>query len=177
MKKMTKTMLLVAVLVPGLLLYLTPYFAVREMRAAAESGDEARFSEHINYRVLKANMKADFNAKLQNEMAKQTSSNALSSFGANFASAFVNPLIDTLVTPQSMAAILSGRRMRLQENPAQADSRSAAQRETDVVSRYESLNRFIVAVKRTASNDAPVELIFEREGLATWKVIAIRLPL
>jgi hypothetical protein len=42
---------------------------------------------------------------------------------------------------------------------------------------YESLNCFVVAIKRKKSAEEPVCLVFNREGVFTsWKLSAIRFP-
>jgi hypothetical protein len=41
---------------------------------------------------------------------------------------------------------------------------------------YSSFDHFIVDAKQKSTTDPPIELLFTRSGLATWKLTSVRLP-
>jgi hypothetical protein len=49
--------------------------------------------------------------------------------------------------------------------------------ETDIATGYEGFDRFAVRIKERGSPDEPVGFVFGREGLISWKLSALRLPL
>jgi len=41
---------------------------------------------------------------------------------------------------------------------------------------YESFDQFAVSTKRKGVSGDPVTMVFQREGLSSWKLVAIRFP-
>lgn len=154
--------------------FFTPYLAVNSMKSAAETRDVAKLASHVDFPALKESMKATFNAKLVAEAAKGKQGNAIPALGAAMAAAFINPMIDALVTPESLAMMMKG------EKP-QSGKDGVPSREsdpgTDTSMAYESFNRFVVAVRKKGEAGEPVAFVLNRDGLFSWKLSAIRLPL
>jgi len=89
--------------------------------------------------------------------------------------AFISPVIDALVTPESLAMIMKGDKpqfgMSKKESPKPAP-------DTETSMSYESLNSFAVTIKKKNDTQEPVVLVFNRDGIfASWKLSAIRLPM
>jgi hypothetical protein len=159
----------------GVWFYFTPHLAVHKMRRAAEARDSATLSSYINFPALKESLKASFSAKLASEAGKKQSDHPFAALGAVFAAALINPMIDALVTPESLAMIMKGERPDL-ETKDRPKSPSAAS-ETEISTGYESFDRFVVRIKKRGSPEEPVRFEFTREGLFSWKLSALRLPL
>lgn len=164
--------------------FFSPYWAVHNIRQAALEKDAAALSDHVDYPALRESLKANVNALLAQEVAKK-SDNPLEAFGAALAAAFVNPLIDALVTPESLTMLLAGEKPDVRKLGAaawnkpsspKAEGKPAETSDVDMTGRYESLNRFIVKVKEKGSSGPPVELVLIRHGLLSWKLSALRLP-
>lgn len=102
--------------------YFTPHLAVSGMKSAAEAKDAAKLSRYVNFPALKESLKADFNAKLASEVAKETDGNLFAVLGAALAAAFINPMIDALVTPESLAMMMKGDKPQLAKNTEEAKS-------------------------------------------------------
>jgi hypothetical protein len=154
--------------------FFTPYLAVNSMKSAAEARDAAKLASHVDFPALKESLKATFNARLAAEVAKGKQGNAFPALGAAMAAAFINPMIDALVTPESLAMMMKG------EKP-QSGKDGAPPREsdpgTDTSMSYEGFNRFVVAVRKKGEAGEPVAFVLKRDGLLSWKLSAIRLPL
>lgn len=155
-------------------LYFTPHLAVSGMRSAAEARDVAKLNEYINYPSLKESLKANFNAKLVSEVAKESGDNPFVVLGAAMVTAFIDPMIDEFVSPENLSMLMRGERLEIIDRSVKRKS-SASDVETAMY--YESFNRFVVAVKAKGSAEEPIGLIYTREGVFTWKLSALRLPI
>lgn len=154
--------------------FFTPHLAVSTMKSAAEARDAAKLSSHVNFPALKESLKASFNAKLASEVTKEKDGDPFSALGAAMAAAFINPMIDALVTPESLAMMMKGDKPQPGTNAA-----ASTKSDTDVntAMSYESFDRFVVTVKKKGEASDPIGLVFNRDGLFSWKLSAIRLPI
>ena len=163
-------------LVAGSAVYASPYFAVRGMRATAQEKDAARLSSYVNFPAVKESLKGAFNAKLAAEAAKNGEKSPFGVLGAAMAAALINPMIDALVTPEGLAMMLKGDKPTPAAKQAQAQPEpSPADAETTMG--YEGFDRFVVTAKKKGSSEEPVGFVFNREGLFSWKLSAVRFPL
>lgn len=161
----------------GTWLYFTPYLAVSGMKAGAETKDAVKLSSYVNFPALKESLKVSFHAKLASGAAKKPEGNPGNPFGAvgaALAVAFVNPMIDALVTPESLAMIMKGDKPQPIQNAAQSKPSESG---TETSMSYESFDRFVVNIKKKGETGEPYGLVFNRDGLFSWKLSALRLPL
>ncbi|HMN94742.1 MAG TPA: DUF2939 domain-containing protein [Hydrogenophaga sp.] len=158
----------------GAWFYFTPHLTVKGMRAAVEAKDAERLSRYVDFSALKGNLKASFNEKIDSELMKDQGGNQFASLGAALVTAFINPMIDSLVTPEGLAMMMKGEKPNSLTN---AEGAKTSDSEVDMSMAYESFDRFIVLVKAKASTDEPVGLVFSRDGLFSWKLSAMRLPM
>lgn len=146
-------------------LYATPFVALHQMRAAARAHDAVALAAWIDFPAVRDSLKSGLRGSLIGGPA--TPANVR---GAEVAGALLGPLVDALITPESLGRVLQG------QPPAQAAlpvDTAAAQVETRMG--YESPSRFVFAIKRQGSDDDPVELVLQRDGLWGWKLTALRL--
>ena len=176
------TLFVIALIIAlGTWFYYTPYIAVHGMKSAAEARDAARLSGYVNFPALRSSLKTSFRAKLASNAAKTRSQGFFGTLGAAIQVAFVNPVIETLyinpmidtyVTPQNLARMMKG------ENPQSRKANAKSKPvEPDYFMAYESFDRFVVNVKKKGSTQKPVGLVFNRDGLFSWKLTALRLPM
>jgi hypothetical protein len=154
--------------------YYTPYQTVKEFRAAAQRGDAAALSEYIDLPSVKESLKMDLSIRIASDLSRRPGSGEFAALGSAFAIAFVGPMVETLVTPEALALMLRG------ENPSRASTAPGATArgsDTEVRMRYEGFNAFLMSTQQQGSTADPVVLVFEREGLMSWKLAAIRLPI
>jgi hypothetical protein len=174
MTKTTKILITAFLLVFGTWFLFTPYIAVNGMKSAAEARDAAKLSSYVNFPALKESLKASFNAKLASEVTKEKNENPFTPLGAMMAAAFINPLIDALVTPESLAMMIKGDKPLPGKNSTQTQQSNS---DADIAMSYEGFDRFVVTVKKKGETGEPVALVFNRDGMFSWKLSAIRLPL
>lgn len=155
----------------GVWLYFTPLLALSNMRDAAAARNAGELSSYVDYPSLRASLKVAVQAKVT-ALARDPS-NPLLALGASLAGGFVDPMIENLVTPQSMALMLSGVPPTMLESNSDP---STPESMMETTTRYDGLNTYVATVRRKDWPWPPVELELKRDGLASWKLSAIRLP-
>lgn len=158
--------------------YYTPYLAVKNMRAAAEKKDSATLSRYINFPSVRESLKASLNAKMLSEIAKKQEQNPFAALGAALAMALIGPMVEAMITPESLAMMMKGEKPSLEKSKSTSSTASAtSEPETETSMSYENFDQFVVSTRKKSTSDDPVALVFQREGLFSWKLSAIRLPL
>jgi hypothetical protein len=158
--------------------YYTPYLAVKNMRAAAENKDSAALSRYVNFPSVRESLKASLNAKMLSEMTKKQEGNPFAALGAAFAMALVGPMVEAMVTPEALAMMMKGEKPSREKSKSTVAPDSATSGpETETSMGYENFNQFVVSTRKKGTADDPVALVFQREGLFSWKLSAIRLSL
>lgn len=175
MKSKIPVVVVLAVLAAaGAWFYLTPYRVYERMALAARSGDAAGLAQCVDMPALRESMKANVNARLTAEMARHGNGDPAAALGAAFASALVNPMVEALLTPESLATLI--RNGLPPAGDAAAGGATTATTAATVSKRYEDYARFVVTVRRGGGESAPVVFTFHRHSLATWKLAALGLP-
>lgn len=159
----------------GVCFYYTPYWAVSNMKEAAENRDADTLSEYVDFPALKESLKANFNAMMATEVSNNMDDNPFGAFGAALAAAFINPMIENLVTPENLAMMMKGEKPKLEKTNRENDKLNTDEN-TETTMNYDNFNSFIVTVKEKGSSEDPVKMIFKRHGIVSWKLTALRLP-
>jgi hypothetical protein len=147
--------------------YATPYIALSRFRAAVQARDSETISSYVDYASLRESLKGSISGKLA-PPAEQTNQ-GLASLQA-IAGTFANRLIDTVVTPETVARMMEGERpVGIPNAPS---SVSAAPPVVDMG--YEDPATFVVSVRKPIDTNA-LNLVFTRDGLS-WKLSSVRLP-
>lgn len=156
-----------AVVLAAVGLYATPFVALQQMRAAARAHDGPALAAFVDFPAVRESLKLGLRAKLVG--GDVTPANVM---GAEVAGALLEPMVDALITPDSLARVLRGQPptqaaagLGVAEAPAQVDTRMG----------YESPSRFVFAIKPRGSDDDPVELVLRRDGLWGWKLAGLRI--
>lgn len=162
-----------------LALYLSPYLSLQRMQAAAAAHEGERLAAWIDFPALRANLKVGVHQRLalsrQNAQGQPTPASLM---GAAVASALLGPMVDALITPDSLARLLRG------QSPAQAllepqgDDKPDAElpKRLETQMRYEGLNRFVFSVRQAGEDEDPIDLVLSRQGLFSWRLTELRLP-
>lgn len=155
------------------LFYATPYLAVHQMRSAAAARDATRLSGYVDFPALRASLKTGVQARLVGqELNEAGQPTAASAMGAAVAGALLGPMVDALITPESLGRVMQG------QPPASAvigpGGEPATPGHLQTAMGYESPSRFVFSVK--PQGEEPVDLVLRREGLLHWKLAELRLP-
>jgi hypothetical protein len=150
----------------------SPWWTLREMRAAAAAHDERALSAHVDYPALRASVKQQVMAAYGNGAVSEA--RGLGSLGAALARALAGPVIDTLVTPDGVRAMFEVEEAR--KTPSAAASAAGggpvlpALKDRPVIER-DGLDQFRVHGRDSGS----ATMIFRRAGLG-WKLSGVALP-
>lgn len=158
----------------GTWFYMTPYNAYSAMAKAAENRDTTTLARYVNFPALKESVKANLSARFTAQVARQGDSDPAATLGAAFASALINPMVEAMITPDSLTAMI---RNGVPPSDDAAGTTAAAESRTETTRGYEGFNRFVVKVRQVDRGREPVVFVFHREGLVSWKLSAMRLPL
>lgn len=151
----------------------TPYLTVAQMQAAAQARDGETLAEYIDFVAVRESLNTQLTAMLADEMAQSRDDNAMGLLGAAFGSKIIELLLDAIVTPEGLVAVLNGDPMTdvLDQNAVQSSSTSA---NTTVTMGYQSLDTFGVTITNTDTQSATT-LLLRRDGLS-WRLSEILLP-
>ena len=175
---MKKVVALVLVLVGGGF-YATPYIALHNMQQAAQAKDAAALNEYIDYPAVKESLKLSMNSEMSKALLKNKTDSGMNAFATMFASAFVNPMIDIVVTPENMAMMLQADMPKAidtedKSTPNQAEKSVAH----DVISHksYQDFNHFVVTLAKADHPNLAFTFTFERHGLIHWQLKGLAIP-
>lgn len=151
----------------------TPYLTVAQMQAAAQARDGKTLAEYIDFVAVRESLNTQLTAMLANEMSQSTEDDAMGLLGAAFGSKIIELLLDAIVTPEGLVAVLNGDPMTdvLDQNATQSSTTSA---NTTVSMGYQSLDTFDVTITNTDTQSATT-LLLRRDGLS-WRLSEILLP-
>ncbi|HEX8358913.1 MAG TPA: DUF2939 domain-containing protein, partial [Longimicrobium sp.] len=99
--------------------------------------------------------------------------NPLAALGAAFAGVLVDPLVDSFVTPAGIASAVRGERPSLRRERGRAKEEA---KKLELSQGYEGTDTFVLHFRDRESGKERMALVMRREGLAEWKLSALRLP-
>lgn len=161
----------IAVCAVAIWLYFTPHLAMRRLQQAAEAGDRAALAEMVDFPSVRASVKEEVRDALSERISKDDS--PLGAFGAALAGVVVDPLVDSFVTPSGIAAAVRGERPSLGGHGERAEK---AAKDLEVARGYESVDTFVLHFRDRDDGEERMALVMRRDGLAGWKLSAIRIP-
>ncbi|MBH1969714.1 DUF2939 domain-containing protein [Moraxellaceae bacterium AER2_44_116] len=178
---MKKIVALVLALIGGGF-YATPYITLHNMQQAAQANDAAVLNQLIDYPAVKQSLKLSMNSEMSKALLKNKTDSGMNAFATMFASAFVNPMIDIIVTPENMAIMLQANMPKAldtndKSTPNQSEQPLALDR-TDVISHkfYQDFNHFVVTLAKADQPDLAFTFTFERNGLINWTLKGLAIP-
>lgn len=154
-------------------LYASPYITLYQMYQAVERKDVQEVSNYVDFPALRDSVKTNLQTIVTRETA-QSSNPILGLLGSVMGGAVLNPVVDNLVTPSGVAALLEGQQLQLGNKGSKAQFEPGTG-SPDVKAGYESFNQFAVTVKPKGESIEPVTILLSRNGLS-WKISGVRLP-
>lgn len=157
-----------------------PIITINAIRTAVQAQDSRALATHVDFPVLRANLKAQVDDYLVRRAGPELQSDLFGALAVRLASGVAGGAVDALATPAGIGAVLQGRSvwnrisgggMRRDDTYASAPPRDPLQ---DASYRYETPSRFTATVPD--EDGAPIVVVLSRRGLA-WKLTDIRLPL
>lgn len=163
--------------------YATPYLAVHSMTSAANKKDVPALSEYVDYPAVRESLKSALKTKMVGKLSKDGSNNPFAAIGLLLAGSVVDLMVEAMVTPQGLANLMHGEKPPAPKGAESSPGQSAPadkghrDKETQVSRHYSGWNRFEIEVSQLSKPDQMVKLVMLRQGIASWKLSAIELPL
>jgi hypothetical protein len=149
----------------GFLFWLSPYWSVAGMARAAQAGDAELLSDYIDMPRVKESLKTQALVAAGAEIRKPKTS-GWEAVGIMLGTVMIDRVVDGLVTPQTLAALLS---QRLQDLTASRLTITARLIASDKA-HWDDDRTFRVYVDERSA------LTWRREGL-TWRLTSVAIPL
>lgn len=170
-------------LLSGVLFFSMPYYAMWQIKTAAEEKDSDRLATYVDFPELRKNIKVQLKADAGQVLQKRLfDSEAGSSIGNIFGGFVADQLVDLLVTPEGLERLLSGKsalnfKKQSELQPVTASSTSESTNAVKTKKResftWNSLGEFMVS---NSAKDEEVTLVLSRQGVFSWKLTNILLP-
>ena len=171
----------VPILIAGLLvliagyLYASPYLTLNGIKNAVQEQDAEKLSSYVDFPSVKQGVKDQFKAKIAKEMVIEDNNNGFEALGSMFATAMIDPLVDGLITPEGIAALMAEKK---DQNSTEATTTQEESNESDDLvyeTGYDSFSDFHVNLGNPEV-DKTVKVMLHRDGLS-WKIVDIDFPL
>jgi hypothetical protein len=178
-----RTRVIVPVAVVALLVaayFASPYWVMYEMRSAAQNGQGDKLAAYVDFPAVRESLKTQFALMMNKSVADdpKTKDNPFAAFGQMLAAAMLGPMVDRMVTPESLASMMAnGKASNSVPRPAKDDPTPAEPGKAPrIVREYEGLDVFKVSIHAIDDDKETVTFVLNRQGLFSWKLTSIRMP-
>jgi hypothetical protein len=167
--------------------FATPYLALRSIKTAAENQDIQTLSQYIDLPALKESLKSSLSVKMKTAIARAHDDNPYGNvFGAaasQFAVRMIDPVLDTAITPETIAMLLQGQGKK---SPSSGGSEVSANplarvfpstdEETRVSAYYVNFDTFVIAFRNNRTDKERFSFFMKRQGIFSWKIAGVNFP-
>ena len=161
-----------ALLVLAATSFASPWWTLHTLRDAAARHDGAAVAEKVDFPALRASVKEQMQASLKRDMGNGDGGSPFAAAGTGLAMALVNPLVDAVVSPDAVAAMIQHGKVsvgKAHPEPEAADPAPQQDKPRHAL-HYRGWDRFAV------TGDDGGSFVFRRDGLWSWKLAGIELP-
>lgn len=164
----TASIIVAVLVVPGWY-WASPFFAVASLRDAALRGDTKELNERVDFPRLREEIKTQFSSFLIGRTAENLRGNPFAALGVALAAKLTDVMIDAMVTPAGIAALLEPAKDR---TPDQV-SGLGLMLSSDFVVHREGLSTF--EFYSAKEREKTGTLRFGRNGL-NWRLVSLQMP-
>ena len=150
----------------------SPYYAFYRLEQAAKAHDRDALDDDVDFPALREDFKAQINAAMLAKTGNDPH-NPLVQLGLLIVPAILDRLIDSYVTPDGIATMLSEARAPMPGNRRDPEPHGKVRFKQS----YDGLDRFKVTATEDSHTDRPLTFVLARRGLFGWKLVRIELPL
>jgi hypothetical protein len=161
-----------ALLVVAATSFASPWWTLHRLRDAVARHDADDVSAQVDFPALRDSVKGQLLASISRDVNSADGGNPFAEIGRKFAMAVANPLIDAIVSPAGVAAMVEHGKVSIAK-PAPASEATATeptQEKPRHAVHYRGWDRFAVTAQDGGS------FIFRRDGLWSWKLAGIDFP-
>jgi len=154
-----------------------PWRAIEGIRQAVKTEDARALARHVDFPALRASLKPQVQDRIVRAAGADAQSGPFAAFGLTVATGLAGGLVDAMVTPAGLGALMEGRKVwnRIGNIPPPSRSDTSAQPEpiADPRLRFESFSRASATVRMDDGSE--LTLVMTRKGLR-WRLAEMRLP-
>ena len=165
----------------------SPWLTVNKLKQAFEKKDTRQIEKIVDFPELREDFKEVAKATVMKNAAKELEGNPFAALGMMMANALIDPLIDSVISPAGLQALLSTGEMSVQPSDVLNENNSWSSKEStteefkpspdlSVKMNYTDLNEFKIELSNKKVIAEPISLFMERKGFADWKVTGIDIP-
>ncbi|QFY41562.1 DUF2939 domain-containing protein [Candidatus Methylospira mobilis] len=158
---------------------LGPFYAMHQIRQGLAHQDTAILADAVDFPALKANIKVQLEGFLTGQAPSDFKQTPFAAFAMSLASRVVDGMVDAVVTPQGLAALLHGVNpgklwQGRQASPPETTEAGTAGIFSNAVYHYDSPSQFSVWIQ--GEKDGRFQFVFTRSGLL-WKLSNVIFPM
>ena len=165
----------------------SPWLTVNKLKEAFAKKDTRQIEKIVDFLELREDFKEVAKATIMKNAAKELEGNPFAALGMMMANAFIDPLIDSVISPAGLQALLSTGEISADPSDALNEKNSWSSKSSNpeefkpsddlkVQMNYTNLNEFKIKLSNKSVTNEPISLFMEREGFADWKVTGIEIP-
>ncbi|MDH5823183.1 DUF2939 domain-containing protein [Luteimonas sp. RD2P54] len=156
-----------------------PYLTIRAIQQAVQEDDTRALARQVDFPALRGSLKLQLDDAMVRRAGPEVQASLLGRIGLQVASGVSAGLVETMVTPVGLAALMEGRRVwrriDISAPPRPAGAAGEAGKPLqDAEHRYQSPSRFTATVHD--DDGRPIVFVLTRKGIR-WRLSDIRLPL
>ncbi|WP_051958585.1 DUF2939 domain-containing protein [Janthinobacterium sp. RA13] len=177
MKKITIAAALAAVAVAVAVaasVYASPYYTLHQIKTALAERNAKALAAHVDFPALRASVKTQLEASMARSIeATAGSGNPLAALGQSIASAMLGKMVDTMVSPAGVVALVNKSAVSPQASDTADAPADGAQKKAEYSAGYAGVNTFVVRAKDGNAQDGALVLL--RHGVWGWKLSSIEI--
>lgn len=170
MKKAILAGVAAIVVAAGAWYWLSPGLAMQGLKTAALAGDREELKERVDFPAIRESLKSQMRAMMVAEMAKEKD-NPFAAVGMAFAGAIVDPMIDSIISPEGIKVMVESGKVN---EPGKTAATQTQGKDAEWEIERRGLDRFVARPKVKPGDNAP-SLIFKRDGLG-WDLVDVEAP-
>ena len=158
--------------------YFSPYVAFARLKSAAQNGDEQAMSALVDFPAVRESVTGEVSGAVEHSLSFGGRARALGGLGGAIAGALSSRVVNTLVTPHGIAALVKGGRSArdaARDDDAGTSDEPKHESSVKLSEGYEGPNTFVVHLGDKASGKERVALVMTRQGIASWRMTGVRL--
>jgi hypothetical protein len=151
-----------------------PFLTVWAIKTAIVEQDAEKLSENIEFTALRQNLKDQLNTTMMKNIAAELKGNPFAALAAGLSTKMADGIVDSLVTPNGLAAVMEGKKPSKKESEDNASPIKKDSLFKNARFSYDSTSKFSIWIPDAKGKDA--RIVLQRNGLS-WKLVNIVIPI
>lgn len=169
MKSSVKTAIVLGLVILVGVLAAGPYVTMNQIEKAINTKDPVKLANYVDFSALRSNLKEQMTASMMEEMVAEDDPFAM--FGMALFTALIDGIVDVVLTPNGLMALLSGADLESIEHVDYSDNKADLFKDSRWT--VDGLSTVSLRVKVEADE---LRFVLQRHGLK-WRLSNIILPM